>query len=148
MRWNVKPHGRYRGRWLHGLVKDLYDDCAPWPQGRSNKRDAMIEEITRLNDEQSLALDPNHCIYEIWNGAQIQPCGETIWTHTDLCDAHKPFVESLPWEYRFRPRAGTHALKYRNAFYGLPPRFNATLTPGFNQPKAIERILGKERKAK
>jgi hypothetical protein len=73
-------------------VADLYNDLAPWPTGRSHKRDGMIEELSRLNGE--------HCIYELWQNGRIEPCGKTIWTHENLCPDHKPFVESLS-EYQY-----------------------------------------------
>jgi hypothetical protein len=151
MRWNVKPCGYYRNR-FYGLVESLYEDCAPWPTSRSKKRDAMIEELSALNHEQFLAREPYHCIYEVWQNGHIEPCGQIIWTYDDLCPLHKPFVESLPPEYRYKPKAGTvdNSRALRNAFYGLSSRFDASLgwIAKGDQPKAIERILGKEKKPK
>jgi hypothetical protein len=148
--WYVHKHccNHYRNR-FSGIVESLYLDCEPWPSSRNKRRDAMIEELLSLNSGLFLAREPQHCVYEVWQNGRVEPCGKTIWTHEDLCDDHRPFVESLPYEYRYKPKAGTinEDRKHRNAFYGLSSRFDASLCyvngRDGGQPKAIERILGK-----
>ena len=152
MSWYSKPCNHYREP-FNDLSKELYELCGKWPQGRSKKRDAMIEEIRHLDEAQSIARKPHYCIYEVWQNGHIEPCNVITWTYEDLCSLHKPFVESLPWEYRYKPKAGTFddSRKRRNAFYGLSSLYNAEIAHVSRQnpqPKAIERILGKEKKPK
>lgn len=107
----------------------------------------MIEEILHLFAETRKARSPGYCIFEVWESGVIQPCNRVIWDHKNLCLDHEPLVESLPWEYRFKPKAGSikDNKKWRNAFYNMSSRFDPVHANG---TRGIERILGKERKKK
>lgn len=95
----ARPDRAYRP-YLHPSVEDLYDDCGPWPSSRSIKRDAMIEEIKRLNEERTKVHDPSYCVFELYDREThtLAKCGrlfDGLFYCEPLCQEHLTYATSI-----------------------------------------------------